>query len=381
MSKKIFILFFSMCFLLAACSGDNAQKSREAWLNNDNGEIVLGMSYPVAVTEATTGFFNGVSMAVDEINKKGILGKKLKIVKKDDQGAVTTGSEVAQSFVDDPKISAVIGHWNSRVTNAVADIYNRNGMVMVTPASTSPLLTTKGYEYIFRKIYSDVDYGSAMARYAARTGLDKVVVYYADDDYGRGLANAFEDAAYENGVQVVDRTTSLNTRNIRKFADKWSAFDYNAIFLADVMPAVLEVIKTVRSAGIQVSIMGATGIDRSSFIETMGSYAEGVTMPTVFNSSIQSEEVSRFVADYQALYGHMPDSWAAQGYETVGILCQAIEAAGSAMPEAIAKALREIKEFKGVSGVLKCSPEGEIVGGDIYVKAVKNGKDVYLGRY
>ena len=381
MPKRVLMLFLSMCFLLAACSGDNTQKSREAWLDKDNGEIVFGMSYPVAVTESTTGFLNGVNMAVDEINKKGLLGKKLRILKKDDKGAVTTGSEVAQSFVDDPKISAVIGHWNSRVSNAVADIYNRNGMVMVTPASTSPLLTTKGYRYVFRKIYNDVDYGSAMAKYAAGTGLDRVAVYYADDDYGRGLANAFEDAAYENGVQVVDRTTSLNSRNIHKFADKWSAFDCNAVFVADVMPAALEVIKAIRSAGIDVAIMGATGIDRSSFIETMGSYAEGIAMPTVFNSSEQSPEVSRFVENYQALYGQMPDSWAAQGYETVKILCQAVEAAGSAMPENIAEVLAEIKEFKGVSGVLECSPKGEITGGDIYVKAVKDGKYVYLGKY
>lgn len=381
MPKKVLMLFLGMCFLLAACSGVNTQKSREAWLDNGNGEIVFGMSYPVDVTESTTGFLNGVNIAVDEINIKGLLGKQLRILKRDDNGAVTTGSEVAQSFVDDPKISAVIGHWNSRVSNAVADIYNRNGMVMITPATTSPLLTTKGYRYVFRKIYNDTDYGSAMARYAARTGLDRVAVYYADDDYGRGLANAFEDAAYKSGVQVVDRTTSINSRNIHKFADKWSAFDYNAVFVADVMPAALDVIETIRSAGIEVSILGATGIDRSSFIETMGSNAEGITMPTVFNPDEQSPEVSMFVGDYQARYGQMPDSWAAQGYETVKVLCQAIEGAGSAMPEDIAEALSEIEEFKGVSGVLKCNPEGEITGGDIYIKAVKNGKYVHLGKY
>jgi branched-chain amino acid transport system substrate-binding protein len=381
MHRRLLILFLSICFLLAGCSEGSTQKAREAWLKNDTGEIIFGLSYPVAVTEANTGFFNGVSMAVDEINQKGILGKKLKILKKDDEGTVTAGSEAAQSFVDNPKVSAVIGHWNSRVTNAVADIYNRNEMVMITPASTSPLLTTKGYEYIFRKIYNDIDYGSTMARFAAKNGLDKVVVYYADDDYGRGLANAFEDAAYENGIQVVDRTTSVNTRNISNLSDKWSAFDYNAVFVADVIPAALEVITAIRSAGIQVPILGATGIDRNSFIEALGPYAEGVAIPTMFNPDAPSEEIAGFISEYQELYGQMPDSWAAQGYETVWLLCSAIEAAGSAMPQDIAKALREMNEFKGLSGVLKCSPEGEILGGEIFVKEVRNGKYVNLGKY
>ena len=381
MHRKFIPLFISICLLLVACSDSNTQKAREVWLESGTGEITFGMSYPVEVTEANTGFFNGVTMAVAKINESGILGKSLKILKMDDEGTVTTGSEVAQAFVDNPEISAVIGHWNSRVTNAVADIYNRNEMVMITPASTSPLLTTKGYGYIFRKIYNDIDYGSTMASYAAKSGLDKVAIYYADDDYGRGLANAFEDAAYENGIQVIDRTTSVNARNIMLLSDRWNAFDYDAVFVADVIPAAQEVIATIRSAGIHVPILGATGIDRSSFLETMGSNAEDVAIPTVFNPDTQSIEVESFLSDYERLYGKMPDSWAAQGYETILLLCNAIETAGSAMPGDIAKALREMNEFKGLSGVLKCSPEGEILGGDIYVKVVKNGKYVYLGKY
>ncbi|NLB43476.1 MAG: ABC transporter substrate-binding protein [Clostridiales bacterium] len=381
MHRKFIPLFISICLLLVACSDSSTQKAREVWLESGTGEITFGMSYPFEVTEANTGFFNGVTMAVAKINESGILGKSLKILKMDDEGTVTTGSEVAQAFVDNPEISAVIGHWNSRVTNAVADIYNRNEMVMITPASTSPLLTTKGYGYIFRKIYNDIDYGSTMASYAAKNGLDKVAIYYADDDYGRGLANAFEDAAYENGIQVIDRTTSVNARNIMLLSDRWNAFDYDAVFVADVIPAAQEVIATIRSAGIHVPILGATGIDRSSFLETMGSNAEDVAIPTVFSPDTQSIEVASFLSDYERLYGKMPDSWAAQGYESILLLCKAIETAGSAMPGDIARAVREMNVFKGLSGVLKCSPEGEILGGDIYVKIVKNGKYVYLGKY
>ena len=350
-------------------------------MNMDNSEIVIGMSYPIAVTEESTNFLDGINMAVEEMNSKGVLGKKIRILKVDDEGSVTTGSEVAQSFVDNPKISAVIGHWNSRVSNAVADIYNRNGMVMITPASTSPRLTTKGYEYVFSMINDDITYGSTMAGYAAKTGLDKVVIYYADDDYGRGLANAFEDAAYENQIQVVDRTTSINGKNIHDFIDKWNAFDYNAIFIADVMESAIEVIETIRAAGIQTPVMGATGIDRNSFIETLGDYTKEIAMPTTFNPTMKTLEMKTFVQDYEEIYGYMPDTWAAQGYETVKLLCQAIESAGSAMPDMIAKALSEISNYQGISGVLNCNSKGEIIGADIYVKVVENGEYVYLGKY
>lgn len=379
--KKKILIVLIVCFVCTGCSKSNTQKSREAWLQKGNNEIIIGMSYPVSETESKTGFLNGVNMALEKVNKDGVLGKKITIVKKDDMGTVTIGSEIAQSFVDDPKISAVIGHWNSRVTNAVSDIYNRNGMVMITPASTSPVFTTKGYEYIFSTINNDIIYGGTMARYSAECGYDKVVIYYADDDYGRGLANAFEDAAKENGIQVVDRITNLNDSNIQDYINRWNALDYNAIFIADVMTEAMNAITIVRTEGIELPIMGATGIDNSAFVETMGSYAEGVTMPTTFNSTLQREEMNLFILEYQNLYGSFPDSWAIQGYGTVMILCKAMESAGSAMPDKISEALSNMRDYKGVSGELSCNSNGEIIGTDIYVKQIKNGKFIYLGKY
>lgn len=379
--KKVLLLLLILCIVCNACSNENIQKSREVWLSQDNGEIVIGMSYPVVETESNTGFINGIDMALKEVNKEGVLGKKITIVKKDDEGTVTLGSEIAQSFVDDPKISAVIGHWNSRVTNAVSDIYNRNEMVMITPASTSPTLSTKGYKFIFRTINNDTVYGGTMARYAAKCGYDKVVVYYADDDYGRGLANAFEDAAKENKIRVVDRVTNINDSNIRDYIDRWNALDYNAIFIADVMTEAMNAITIIKSEGIMVPIMGATGIDNSAFIETMGSFAEEVTMPTTFNITMQTRIMNQFVDEYQELYGCYPDPWAVQGYDTIMILCKAIEIAGSAMPEKICEALYKIEDYEGISGNLTCNSQGEIIGTDLYVKKVKNGKYIYIGKY
>lgn len=378
---KMILLLFMIAVTCIACSDNSIQASREKWLDTDGDEIVFGMSYPVAATESNTGFLNGVSMAVNEVNKVGILGKKLQIDKKDDEGAVTVGSEVAQSFVDDPRISVVIGHWNSRVTNAVADIYNRNKMVMVTPASTSPTLTAQGYQYVFTTINNDKTYGGTMARYSAEYGLDRVVICYADDDYGLGLANAFEDAAIENGIQVVDRITNINKSNIRDCIDKWNALDYNAVFIADIMSEAMNSIRIIRTEDIRVPIMGATGIDTGSFIEMMGSAAEGITMPTTFNTTLQTEKMSRFLTDYQKLYGEFPDHWAAQGYDTVMILCKAIETSGSAAPDKIAAALYEIKDYEGISGKVTCNSRGEIVGPDLYVKKIQDGKYIYIGKY
>lgn len=378
MLKKFLIPFLFICFLLVACSGE---KSREVWINKNSEEIVFGLAYPFTVTEASTGFLNGVDLAVDEINTKGVLGKQVRLIKKDDKGLVTTGSEIAQSFVNNHEVSAVIGHWNSRVSNAVADIYNRNQMVMITPASTSPLLTQQNYKYIFRCISDDIDYGNAMVKYAEKSGFDRIAIYYSEDDYGRGLANAFEDAAYKNGIEVVDRTTYINKKNIGQTLEKWNAFDYNAIFIADTVPSAMEVIKTIRAAGVELPILGGSGIDVDTLIESLGIYSEGICIPTEYNSSEESGEALVFQNNYRTKYGHSPDTWAAQGYDTVKILCRAVEDAGSPIPQEISEALHNIKDYSGITGHLSCNKMGEIMSGQINVKTVKNGKYIYLGKY
>jgi branched-chain amino acid transport system substrate-binding protein len=376
MSKKVILFISAVCLLLASCDKEDVQKKREEWLK-DSDEFVIGLSYPKEVMDKETHFVDGINMALEEVNKKGVLGKQITISIADDKGAVTVASEIAQNFSDDPKVSAVIGHWYSKVSNTVSEIYNRNHMVMITPASTSTRLTSNGYDYIFSMINDDKAYAGTLARYAAKENLHKIVIYYMNDDYGRGLANHFEDAAYDNNIETVDRVTSINSRTIKKLKAMWEALDYDAILVADVLETAEEVIRTLRKSGIQVPILGATGFDRTSLISSLGIYAEGITVPTLFNPTDSGTKTMNFVQEYEKKFGYLPDSWSAQGYDSIMLLCHAIEAAGSAMPDKIADELRKVTDFQGVSGVFNCNAKGELAASDLYIRKVHNSNYLY----
>ncbi len=76
--------------------------------------------------------------------------------------------------------------------------------------ATSPELTSKGYRRVFRTIFTDDEVGRQMADYAAARGYRRFAIYYSRDEYGRGLANAFEEealAARRPGGQPASRTT------------------------------------------------------------------------------------------------------------------------------------------------------------------------------
>ncbi len=376
MSKKIFLIILTVCLLFTSCDKEDVQKKREEWLKNSD-EIVIGLSYPKEVIDKETHFADGIQMALEEVNEKGVLGKQVTINTADDKGTVTVATEIAQDFSDDPKVSAVIGHWYSKVSNTVSYIYNRNHMVMITPASTSTQLTSSGYDYIFSMINDDMDYAGILAKYAAKEKLNKIVICYMDDDYGRGLANNFEDASNDNSIDIVDRVTSINSRNIKKLKAKWEALDYDAILVADVLESAKDDISLLKESGIQVPILGATGFDRTTLMSALGAYAEGIAVPTLFNPNDARIETKNYVQKYEKIYGYLPDSWSAQGYDSIKLLCHAMEAAGSAMPEKIANELRKITDYQGVSGEFNCNAKGELVDSDLYIKKVQNSNYLY----
>ena len=369
------LILLSGCSYIERVSGDRA-----AWAEKAQSDVTIGVAYPVKEIDSTTQYIKGIKLAVDEINSNdGINGRKIKLLVEDDAASVTTGAAIAQSFTENPEIMAVVGHWNSRVSVAVAGIYEKAGIVMMTPASTSPELAQKGYKYIFSQIPSDEKIGKVMAEYAAQKGYERIIIYYADDEYGRGLANSFEDNAKINGIKVVDRVTEFgNGQYFQSLLDRWNAFSYDAFFIADVMPDGGAFVEKLRSNGIHTPILGATGLDRSSFIEMLGDRADGTVVPTLFNPHSTNPQTKLFVSNFEDRYRKQPDVWAAQGYETIKILAYAIEKAQSTVPSEIASALHKLENWEGITGTLHFHESGKIEGKIITKKVVENGKFQYL---
>jgi len=364
--------FLLMSVFVSGCSLNNKSSTSSEYIN-------IGVSYPLESVNTSTLLYKGLQLAVEQVNAQGgVLSKKIQLVVKDDSGTVTEGAKVAQSFVGDETISAVIGHWNSRVTLGVEGIYARGNMLMLTPASTNPAITTQGYTTIFQSIVNDTVIGKELARYAAKGDYKNIVIVYADDSYGRGLANSFEQAGLSLGVTTVDRVTTVVDSSMPALINRWQAFDADAIFVANVSPDAENTIKTIRAAGCDLPIIGSTGIDRIDLISTLGKYAEGLKIPTIFNPEQSDSKTAKFVQDFKTRYDVEPDSWAAQGYTAIMLLAKAVENANSTSPESISKATHEIKNFSTVFGDISCTADGQLINSTIWIKTVQNGQYQFL---
>lgn len=373
-----FWIWIAALLLAAGCSGEtNVVEDRARSAASGDGDILIGAAWPFSTRNE--GFREGLELAAEQLNGAGgVLGRPLRLVLEDDHATVTGGLAVAQKLAENTEIMAVIGHRSSAITVPAASIYERAGLLMLSPGSTSPALTRKDYRLVFRNIPSDEQIGQEMSRYAKQQGYKKLVIYYADDEYGRGLANMMEDTLSREGISVVDRFSYYeDARHLEKLVEEWRLLDVDALFVADTMPQAAEFIASVRRSGAALPIFGGDGLDSDNLWEIAQSAAEGVVAASIFNPTKADPTVQRFIADYQQKYGEEPGKWAAQGYDALMLLAYAMETAGTASPTEVAAALRNMPAWNGAAGPRKFTDNGEVDGMPVVIKEMQNGRFVY----
>ena len=150
--------------------------------------VVGAMSGPVA--QYGDQEFTGAEQAVADINAKGgIKGNKLQIVKYDDACDPKQAVAVANKVVNDG-IKYVIGHLCSSSTQPASDIYEDEGILMITPAATAPELTARGYQLILRTTGLDSDQGPTAAKYILeKVKPQRIAIVHDKQQYGEGQRN------------------------------------------------------------------------------------------------------------------------------------------------------------------------------------------------
>ena len=120
-------------------------------------EIKVGIAGPMTGPVAQYGDmqFSGARMAIERINAAGgVMGEDLVAVEVDDVCDPKQAVTVANRLVNEG-VRYVVGHLCSSSTQPASDIYEDEGILMITPASTSPEITERGYELVFRTIGLD----------------------------------------------------------------------------------------------------------------------------------------------------------------------------------------------------------------------------------
>lgn len=366
---RIMILCSVSILLLTGCTQLEEQK-----------EIVIGVAWPF---ETDNNLFNeGIDFAVQEINSNGgINGRELRLLKEDDGGELVKGMAIAESFVENKAIQAVIGHNNSNISIPASTIYDQAGLVMLSPASTAPDLTKNGFQHVFRNIPSDDEITRHLALYLAKQGYRRMAIYYSDDSYGTGLANSFEDHARSQGITIVDRFDYYTSpEDLRILHSRWQAYGLDGIFIAKIMPEGGQFILDAGKAGIKVPFIAGDALDSPLLTEIAGKAAEGTIIGSVFNPNLDRPEVKKFVADFQVVHKEIPGAHAALGYDAVKMLAAAIEKSDLNIRSSVAQELMNLGTWTGIAGIHEFDKKGDDVGDLVVLKKLKAGEFEYLNK-
>ncbi len=372
--KKIIVLL--ICLLLTACiNSSNPSKKRAEIAKKNKGKAVIG----VVIPKNSNLIDDAVKLAINEISHSKC-NYKIKIVKKFEGSKVDDGIKIAEEFADNLNIVGVIGHSYSYLSIPASVIYEYYGIVMVSPVSSAIELTSRNFKMIFRTIPKDSDSGKQLAQFAYNEGFKSMLVYYINDEYGKGISNTFVLKSNELGIEIIDRLSYNSSTSKRIFFNdfkNWKNAGYNidAIFLVSRNAKKgADIIKQIRKAGFNVPILGSDGLASKDLIKNAGIASENTIVPSYFNPQDKREVVQNFVHNFKKFYGKEPDMWSALYYDAVKLLVYAITSTRSSVPEVIANFLHNIKNFEGVTGKISFTKAGDVKNKKLYFKIVKNGK-------
>lgn len=305
--------------------------------------------------------FNGAHVAVELINKAGgIDGRKLEAIDYDDACEPKQAVAVANRIVND-EVPFVIGHLCSGATQPASDVYEDEGVLMVTPAATSPGITTRGYHFIYRTIGLDSDQGPTAAKYIIEHVKPKrVAIVHDKQQYGEGIATAVRDNLEKAGIKVVsfDGITS-GTKDFSALIAKLKQENADFVYYGGYHPELGLILRQSSEKGFKAQFMGPEGVGNKDLSAIAGKASEGllVTLPKRYDQDPANADIVKTMeAEDKDPSG--PFVWTS--YAAVQTIVAGVKAVGDD-PEAVADYLQK-NTVNTVMGPLKWDSKGDLKG-------------------
>ena len=331
MKKFIAMLMAAaMVFSLCACGGSDAPAASSS---SDEAVFKFGSTGPITGDAAIYGqaVMNGCQIAVDEINAAGgINGYKVEYKFEDDVADGETAVNAYNNLMDWGMQTLVGTVTTGACISVSAEVY-KDRVFALTPSASSPDVTA-GKDNMFQLCFADPNQGSGSAVYMNANMADSkiAVIYRNDDAYSQGIRDTFVSEAANLGLDVVyEGTFTADTAtdfSVQLTAAQSAGADL--VFLPIYYQPASVILSQADAMCYAPVFFGVDGMDGILTMEGFdASLAEGVMLLTPFSADAQDDLTKNFVAKYQELHGETPNQFAADGYDCIYAMKQALEAA------------------------------------------------------
>lgn len=343
-----------------------------AWASDT---IKIGFNAPLtgfAASDGESAKF-GAELAVKQINDAGgVLGKKLELVVYDDQASAAQVIPIANKLIGQDKVTVCVSGSYSAPTRSAAGIFQEAKIPFISAYGIHPDITRAG-DYVFRTSFLGEVQGRAGAKLIGDImGKKKVVIITLKNDFGKSLAAGFKEKAADFGITIVNEYEyAIKDRQFGAIVAKVKADAPDAIYASGYFFTAGPLVSQLRTAGVDVPVIGQEGYDSQKFIEIAGKFAEGLIITTSLDRDSDVPETKSFIQAFEALAGYPADMVAASTHTSVRAAALAIQNAGSTDPAKIRDALAAI-HMKASTGTIHFNALGEVMKA-VQVQVVKDG--------
>ena len=352
--------------------------------------IKIGVTQPLTGAFAASGNYvaQGAKIAEEEINKAGgVLGKKLQLLIEDNKSNPTEAVATAEKLINSDKVPVLMGAWSSTLTLAVMPKLEEYKVPMLVETSSSGKITTSGNPYIFRISPTSEMEAKAFAPLFKKMNIKKADFLATNNDFGLGASKEFSQAAKDNGVEVgVMETMDPKATDFSAQLAKIKASGGDTLFVTTAVEQITLILKQAKDQQLSQRIITTGGSNSpDQLIAQAGDAANGsshlVFFTPWFPEAVKNPEIAKtFVAlwnEKKHNVGGLTEGF--RGWDGLNVIAAAIKAAGKAEPEAISKALWDVK-VKGINGdisFIKQGPAGKESAQNVpsvYLVKIDNGK-------
>jgi branched-chain amino acid transport system substrate-binding protein len=324
-----------------------------------------------------------VELLAAQINQAGGLkiGVKkipLKLCIEDNGDKAKLAVAVAQKLIHRDKVLAIIGPNVSNLAIPAANVCEANQVVMISPWSTNPK-TTAGKKFIFRACFVDEFQGQVMAKFARQylKAATAAALYDIDSEYNKDITKFFKQSFEAAGGRVVAYASyTTGTKDFSSQLTAIKAASPQVLFLPNYYHEVPFQVKQARALGLICPIIGSDSWQSQELLTLGGKAMEGCFFSAHYSLDHANPKARKFIADYEARYGQMPDDVAALTYDAGMLLCRAVSRAGSLDRIKVRDALAR-EHYEGVTGKIAFKGTGDPVK-SVVILQIKDGHFKYF---
>ena len=342
----------------------------EAWIYQNNAKAIATNNFlKIAVSVPIGGNLNvakeilrGVAQVQEEVNSHGgIKGKLLQVAIVNDDNDPLTAKKMARHLSQDDKILGVVGHNSTEASVAAAPIYQKSGLVMISPTTVGSSLSDIG-SYIFRTTPDTRSTADILARYTVESARkSKIAICFASDaKASQSFKDAFEWSIVQAGGKVIETNCDFSQANFNPVDVPAQAVSSgaDALLLAPSIYNVNQAIAVVQANKKRLPLLGNQTMYSFETLQQGSADANGIILSVAWHSGDNTDRV--FTEEAQSQWGGDVGWRTAMAYDATKAMVVGLESELKPNRQQLQATLANPDfTFTGATGIVTFLPSGD----------------------